>query len=311
MNSKKSRCPLHCNGKHDVSRRKFLQSASTIVAGSLFLGGCCTDSSRSNIIKRIQPQGPGANYTPKIKAAFVRRKEDYGMWWPGAVYDGEAARKKYTQLLRETAQKLGVEIDLRTEPIYSHDETDAWISEAKQTSSDGLMVLLLDRQQHAWPTAHKAADSGIPTIVFSPLGSSFTTNTIQLAKQPGCVIYSTDDFSQVAYGMKMLKAGAKMRKSRCVVIRGDHRQETVMNDLGITLNYIPAKTFLEEYRKMDTTDEVLAMAQEYERWARSRRGATPEDVVNGIKSYSVARNILEKEKGDAISMDCLGALANE
>jgi hypothetical protein len=311
MESKKNRCPIHCNGDHIVSRRKFLYNTSTLVIGSLFIGGCNSDSSKNNIIKRIQPQGPGSTYVPKVKAAFVRRKEDYGMWWPGAVYDGEAARKKYTQLLLETAKKHGIEYDLRTEPIFSDAEADAWISEAKNEKSDGLIVILLDRQQHAWPTAHIAANSGIPTIIFSPLGSSFTTNTIKLAKQPGCVIYSTDDFSQAAYGMKMLKAGAKMQRSKCVVIKGNKRYETIMNDLGITLKYIPAKSFIEEYRNMETSEEILAMAKEYERLANRRKGATPEDVVYGIKSYSVARNILEREKGDAISMDCLGALANE
>ena len=311
MATKKSRCPLHCNNSHDLSRRKFLQNTSTFIIGSLFLGNCTSDSSKNHIIKRIQPYGPGATYIPKIKAAFVRRKEDYGMWWPGAVYDGEAAHRKYTQLLNETAKELRVKFDLRSEPIYSHDEADVWVSEARDENVDGLMVLLLDRQQHAWPTAHKAAESGIPTVVFSPVGSSFTTNTIRLANQPGCVIYSTDDFSQAAYGMKMLKAGARMRSTRCIVLRGDKRFETDMADLGITLRYIPVQTFLDEYRSMNTTDEILAMTREYERQAERRKGATPQDVVNGIKSYCVARNILEREEGDAITMDCLGALANE
>ncbi len=39
--------------------------------------------------------------------------------------------------------------------------------------------------------------------------------------------------------------------------------------------------------------------------------ATREDVVNGIKSYLVAGKILSDEKADAISMDCLGTLADK
>ena len=41
------------------------------------------------------------------------------------------------------------------------------------------------------------------------------------------------------------------------------------------------------------------------------RYATREDVINGIKSYLVAGKILEDEKADAISMDCLGSLADK
>jgi L-fucose isomerase-like protein len=44
--------------------------------------------------------------------------------------------------------------------------------------------------------------------------------------------------------------------------------------------------------------------------ARDIRLANRQDVINGIKSYLVAGRILEEEKADAISMDCLGALGN-
>ncbi|HUT24172.1 MAG TPA: hypothetical protein VM492_07520 [Sumerlaeia bacterium] len=258
----------------------------------------------------MRPCGPASTYAPTIKAAFVRRKGEYGMRWPGQVYDGEAARRKYTAQLAETARALGVRLDLRPEPIHSAAEADAWTAEAGSAKPDGLMVVLLDRQEHAWPTAHKAANTGIPTVVFSPIGSSFTTNTVGLAEKPGCVIYSTDDFRQPAYGMKMIRAGAKMRRVRCIVLRGAERAERQMADLGITLRQLPAQAFLDAYRSLPVTDEVLAAAEETMRRARRITGATREDVVNGIKSYAVARNILEREGGDAITMDCLGALGH-
>ena len=154
------------------------------------------------------------------------------MWWPGAVYDGEAAKKKYTEELISTAKVFGVKLDIRPEPIYNLEEADAWLDKAKSSHVDGLMVMVLDRQQHSWPTAQKAADSGIPTIIFSPLGTSFTTNTVHLVDKPGCIVYSTNDFSQAAYGMKMLKAGARMKHTRCVVIQGKERKEAFTKRVG-------------------------------------------------------------------------------
>jgi hypothetical protein len=245
---------------------------------------------------------------PTVKAAFVRRKGDYGIRWPGAVYDGQAARGKYTVQLTRAAEELGVKLDFRAEPIYSAAEADNWLAEAKSANVDGLMLLLLDRQEHAWPTAAKAVDTGIPTVIFSPVGTSFTTNTVNLADRPGCVIYSTDDFSQPVYGLKMLKAGAKMRRARCVVIKGDERFDLTMADLGITLRHIPANTFIEEYNRTPDSEEILAMANDYIRRARRITGATRQDVINGLKSYYVAGKILEREGADAITMDCLGAL---
>jgi len=258
----------------------------------------------------MRPCGPASEYVPTIKAAFVRRKEDYGMWWPGAVYDGKAARRKYTAKLIETAKALGVKLDLRPQPIYSLEEADAWLAHAKAENVDGLIVMVHDRQRHSWPTAYKAVDTGIPTVIFSPVGTSFTTNTMRLAKRNGCVVYSTDDFSQAAYGMKMLKAGAKIRHARCLVLKGDKRfDKSLAPDLTITLRHLPAKTFLDEYNKTAVTNEILAMADDYMRRARRRTGATRQDVINGVKSYFIARSIIEREKADAITMDCLGAIA--
>jgi hypothetical protein len=236
--------------------------------------------------------GPASGYEPVIRAAFVRRKEDYGMWWPGEIYDGEAARKKYTEELQKTAGTIGVKLDLKPSPIYSPEEADSWLAENSAKRIDGQMLLLLDRQQHTWPTAFKAADTGIPTIIFSPLGTSFTTNTIHLADKPGCVIYSTNDFSQPAYGMKMLKAGTLMKKTRCVVIKGDERYENILGDTGITLQYVPAGTFIENYNSIPVNREVVALADDYIKLAKDIRQATREDVMNGIKSYLVAGMLL-------------------
>jgi hypothetical protein len=230
------------------------------------------------------------------------------MWWPGAVWDGEAARRKYTAQMLETAKKLGVKLDLRPQPIHSIEEAETWLAQAKAANADGLLVMVHDRQRHSWPTAIKAVDTAIPTVIFSPVGTSFTTNTLALAERKGCIVYSTDDFAQAAYGMKMLTAGAKIRQVRCIVLKGDKRYDESMADLGITLRHLPAKTFLDEYNSTPVNEQVLAMAEDYLRRARRRTGATRQDVINGVKSYFVARNIIEREQADAITMDCLGAI---
>jgi len=230
------------------------------------------------------------------------------MRWPGDIYDGQAARKMYTDKMISTASKLGAKFNLRSEPIYSLAEAEGWIAEAQTENVDGLMLVMLDRQEHSWPTAQKIAQSNIPSIIYSPLGTSFTTNTINLADTPGCVIYSTNDFSQAAYGMKMLCAAAKMRRTRCVVIKGEKCYDATLADTGITLRHVPAKTFIDEYNRTADTKDIAALADDYIRRARRLKGAARQDVINGLKSYYVAGKILENEQADAITMDCLGAL---
>ncbi|KPK47706.1 MAG: hypothetical protein AMK72_08115 [Planctomycetes bacterium SM23_25] len=306
---RRNRCAAKCSHGHPLSRRAFL-GASAWTLGSAVLTGCgnLADRRPAAGLAPMKPCGPASTCVPTLRAAFVRRKGPYGMRWPGAVYDGEAARAMYTKKIRETAESLGMKLDLRPEPIFSSAEADAWVAECRAAQPDGLLVVLLDRQQHAWPTANKAIDSGIPTVIYSPVGSSFTTNTAAPSKKPGCVIYSTDDAAQLVYGMKMIHARTKMRAARCIVLRGGERRDTTLADLGIALRYVPAKAFLDEYQKTAVTDEVRAMAEDYIRRARRVTGASRDDVINGVKGYVVARTILEREEGDAITMDCLGAL---
>jgi len=311
----KNRCISKC--QCSSSRREFIKKSGIFTAGSLTLGSLLVNDfslyarEKGVMIPNLNGYGQASGYVPKIKATFVRRKGEYGMRWPGAVYDGEAAMINYTEKLKQAAVELGFSLELRDTPLYNPDEADAWLKEAKESKSDGLLVLVHDRQEHSWPTAQKAAESGIPTVIFSPLGTSFTTNTINLADKPGCVVYSTDNFNQVIYGLKMLKAGARMKNSRCVVIKGKERSETLLTaDTGITLQYVPDDTFIKIYNNLPVDAKVIKMADDYLKQAKSIRLATRQDVINGIKSYLVAGKILENEKADAISMDCLGALGN-
>ena len=308
------RCPAGCDHNCKVSRRGFLAASASLAAAGL-LSSCSApqgrDASAGGMpVRRIRQKGPASRCVPTVKVCFVRRKGAYGMAWPGEYFDGEAALRNYTRDLTATARDLNMTLDLRPVPLYNQAEADAWVAEAAAAKPDGLIVVLLDRQQHAWPTAGKAIDTGIPTVVASPLGTSFTTNTAGPSKKPGCFICSTDDFRQVRYGMKMLHAGAKLRATRCLVIRGAGGPDGEMAHLGIKLRNLPAGVFIEEYRKTPDTPEVLALADDLLRRARRQAGATRQDVINGIKSYVVARTLLEREEADAITMDCLGALGN-
>jgi hypothetical protein len=289
-----------------VSRRDFVKTGSVSIVSASLVGGLF--SGRPLLAQKIKPSGPASQCVPTVKACFVRRKGDYGMRWPGQIYDGEAARNKYIGQITATAKELGIKLDLQPTPLHSIEEGEAWVAKAVEAKPDGLLVVLLDRQEHAWPTANVAMDSGIPTVVFSPVGSSFTTNTGPVAKKPGSFICSTDDFDQVKYGMKMLRAGAKMRATRCLVIKGNKRADREIPHLGIKLCVVPAQVFKEEYGKTPVDDQVRAMAKDLTDRAEKQIGPSEQDVINGIKSYVVAGRLMEREGCDAITMDCLGAL---
>jgi len=299
-------CSISLQSPLQTRRRFLLTIGGATLVPSLRPLAQADDERTANA--RIRPAGPGASYTPRVHAAFVRRKEDYGMLWPGAVYDGATALRNYRDEILLAEKELGIRISLRSDPIHSLEEAEAWLATARHDQPDGLLVVVLDRQQHSWPTANLAIDTGIPTVVFSPIGTSFTTNTTAPSTKSNNFIASTSDFAQARYGLKMIRAAAKLRAMRYIVLKGDRRQDSQLDFFGTRLRYLPANSFLEEYEQLPVTNEIQRMADDYVRHARRVCGATQQDLVNGIKSYVVARNILKREKGDAITMDCLGAL---
>ena len=254
--------------------------------------------------------GPAGNYTPNIRAAFLRRNENYGMRWPGEIYDGEAARKRYIEKIRESSEKLGIKADISTKPIYSLEEGEKWIQSAVDEKADGILLVTLDRQEHTWPTVGKAIDNKLPVVVFSPLGSSFTTNTSLYNKKDGVFIASTDDFKQAEFGMRMLKAGAKIRETRyLVIIQGiDETTEISLDHFGTKLRFIPAGHFIEQYKNLSNSKKASELARDCMSHAHHIHDVSEEDVINGARSYYAVTRLLEREKADAVTMDCLGVL---
>ncbi|MHC4623715.1 MAG: hypothetical protein ACYS4W_07415 [Planctomycetota bacterium] len=282
----------------DLSRRQFLVATSGATVGATFFASCLgTFGMKAEA--RLGADGRGAKYVPRIKAAFVCRKGD----------GGNAALNEFREKFKSQVSERSVKVCLRPEPIYSIKEGAGWVSQAKAEQADGLLVVLRDRQGHAWATAFKAAGS-IPTVVLTAAGPGPTSNAINVDKRSGMHICPTREFREAAFGLKMLKTGAKLREMRLIVLSGhEHREEAVAH-IGTKLRYLPAKAFVEEYMRTPLTSEVKSIAREYVSKARKTSGVSEEDLFRGVKNYIVARKILEREEGDGIAVDCHGAFAN-
>ncbi len=291
------------------NRREFVKNSGLAAMGLMTLPSLL-GSFRFAAGPDLPHFGPAGNYTPIIRAAFIRREENYGMLWPGEIYDGEAARKNYIEKIRTAAKEMGMVADISTKPIYSLEEGEKWIQDAVDAKTDGLLLVTLDRQQHTWPTVGKALDHNLPVVVFSPLGSSFTTNTSLYNKKDGAFIASTDDFKQAEFGMKMLKAGAKIRETRyLVIIEGiDEITEVSLNHFGTKLRFVPAGHFIDQYNGLRDSNEARELARTCMSHAHHIHDASEEDVINGARSYYAVIRLLEREKADAVTMDCLGVL---
>jgi len=108
----------------------------------------------------------------------------------------------------------------------------------------------------------------------------------------------------------MIRAAKQLQSSRIIVLKGDEPapKDTEIPPFGTKIRTIARQRFVDEWKRIGETEEVLTMASEYIQKAEKVVEPKREEVIHAAKTYFASKNILKKFEGDAISLDCLGLL---
>ncbi|MFW6107196.1 MAG: hypothetical protein ACOC8A_00750 [bacterium] len=296
--SHRTRCPLH------VSRRSFLAS---LAASSAALKMGLFDFASEALAADDTPPGK-----PVIHAAFARPDTDrYWMGWPGAAYDIQASQKLYTRTLREAAKKLGVALQVHEAPLHNTAAADALLEQLEKAKPDGLVLTCMSLNAGWRPINHFVAKKGdLPTVVFSPMGTSFTGHLQPTRDAAKTFVGATQDVRWLAQALRMLKTVWDMQTTRLCIVRGKESVDRPLDVVGTTLRYIPRSRFPQELKKAEASDEVKAIADYYTKEAKKIVEPKPQDILNAATNYVVARRIMRQEKCHGFSMDCLGLVGS-
>ena len=300
-NSAKSGCPLSLN------RRSFLAATGAIAAA--------TKMGLLDFTSSLFAAESGSAKKPRVRAVFVRPNVDkYWMGWPGAAYDIKARQKQYTKILTDAAKELGVNLQITHEPLHNDNLVGALLEDVKENPPDGLIVTCMclhHGTSGSWPHVNNIAKNrgDIPTIVFSPMGTSFTGHLQATRNIPGLYVAATQDLDWLSFGLRMLSTIHKMKNTRICIVAGNKTEDRPLDVIGTTLHYIPGKRFLDEFKKVQLTDEVRAMADYYTRNAKKIVEPKKQDILDAAKNYVVCRRIMAAENCHGISMDCLGPVS--
>ncbi len=289
----KSCCPFMLN------RRRFLTSAG---AAALAVQTGLLDFASSLFAAESKTAGK-----PLVRVVFVRPDvKGYWMGWPGAAYDIAARQRDYTRILNAAAEKFNVELDLRPEPLADESAVNTCLEQLKSQPPNGLMVVSMSLNQ-SWPHINNIAQNrgAVPTIVFSPMGTSFTQHLQGTRNIPGVYVAATQDLDWLTFGIRMFRTMWDMKKTRLCIVQGDKEQDRTLNVIGTTLHYIPRSRYPQEYRKIEQTDQVRELADFYTKNAKKIVEPTKQDIINSVTNYVLARKICAAENCQGISVDCL------
>jgi len=241
----------------------------------------------------------------RIAASFLELPRPYWLGWPGTTYDLDGHQKEYSALLNASAQRLGIMVEKEAQPLNSDATVDGWIAKLKDQKPDGVLVIL--QHIHAWNWANRIADeTKLPTIIFAPVGTAFTGHLAGPSRKTGVFVISSLDWSAVEAGLRMIRAKRMFEETRVLWIRGNQRNETVVERLGTKVRAIPRDTFNQEFDKQPVTDEVRDLAADLRKHALKIVEPNEEDAINAMRAFVTAKRLLAAENAHALSMDCLG-----
>jgi hypothetical protein len=291
-----------------MSRRSFLGAAAACTA-ALTTG--CSSLQSLHTTPKSNEEIEVASFRPRPKvrvmSVMARQKPPYWLGWPGTSYHVEGERARYTQAIADAGRRIGVEIAQEGQPLEENAAVAAFVQKVQAEKPDAVFVTLQHMQ--SWSMAGEIAKAGVPTIVFTPVGTAFTGHINGLAFRPGVHVISSLEIPALEQALRMIRAKRQLEATRMLVVSGKERRE---GKFGlVSLQYVPRVTFEEMFSSTPVTEEAKWIAHQRFREAEKVVEPTKEDGLNAARSYISAKQLLKNEGCNALTTDCLGMVSQK
>ncbi len=291
----------HTNSAGPIDRRAF---GRALGAGALLAPGLGAQAPATR--PALKPAG-------FVKAAFfyppTAQLDAEGYYsWPGKTFDAEGRQTQYTTTLRRLAAELGLRIDIEPAPVDTPNQLSRFISAVQSESPDGLLLILF-KKSHV-ENIYKVLDAiRLPSVVFATLGILLNPMIRQLDGYAHAYrVNSLENLEAVRLGLKMIQTLRRMKDATLVDITNRSRADQRVSHLGTRVVTVPLQDFYDLFAAIGRTSEVNERARRYLREAVKRVEPDENDVYEAAKCYFVLKQIIEREKADAVMMTCLPGL---
>jgi hypothetical protein len=302
-------CPLHhpAFGGGELGRRDFLKGlAIASAAGGAVWGSLAPVAASAETPAPL----PTAKKPPVLKVGYVRHSQAVCGGWPGHGFNNDTACDEYSQKLQAMGKELGVEIDLADAMITDDAGAGRFIEAAQAQHPDAVMIVPLGIFS-MWDRANRIfAALPLPTLVFTPIGTSFTMNTAPLAHKHGCHLTSSLDIGDVRPGLEMVKTASTLKQSTLLVLgRNDYRgtvfEGDVFGRVGTKLKFVGGEEYVKCYSQVQVNDEVRRVAAGAIQGAREIKEVTQPDIEQAARHYLAAKQLLAEHGADGLTAVCL------
>jgi hypothetical protein len=292
-----------------MSRRRFLSATSGALLAAPFLAGAAGEQAPA--------VGEGyvdlAEFLPKTKArivgAVVRPKPEQRTGWPGREYDFEGRRQTFEKGFLEAAERVGVGLELTPDVLDDDAAVNAFASRMLTENPDAILLHIQDLL--ACRSAEIiAVKTGLPTIIFEPIGTSVSGVLLALSRRAGVHVISSSETAPVEQAFRMVRAKHHFENSRVLVLTDTHKHEEVfMKPLGVTVRYMPLSVLCELYLSTPATGEAEEVVRIMRQQAAEVSGPTDQELLDAARWFIATKRLLRAESANALTSDCMEILS--
>lgn len=305
-------CELCWGEKNGLSRRGFLQSvgAGAALVSLSHTGFGVAESlpvaARFGSDKR-KPVFRGASlYVPTKEL----KQEGYYSW-PGSTFNPEEMEKVYQERFDVLSKEMGFEIDWVAGPVNEREGIEAFVKRVQNEKPDGVVLAAFKKtvwQEHG--IALLDALPGTPVVALAPMGVLLAPSVREAqARQGALMISAANPLEGIEAPLRMICTKVKMAESLILNLQGENpKEEKRVLGLGTTVRTVPRQDFIDVFQSMEDTDEVRGLAKEYLSRAVEVVEPNEADVLDAAKTYFTLKTLIEREKADAVMMECLPGL---
>ena len=286
-----------------VGRRDFLASLPACAAG-VPLALAALDRAIAAAGDETAPRP--AKKPAVVKVGYLRPRGARAGGWPGHGYDVNANCREYSAGLEKLGKELGMRIEAGpAAALYGQAEIAKFVASVKAEKPDAILLVPIGLGR--WGQAQRILGEarGIPALIFSHIGASFTMHTTPLATRPGVHLEASCDIRDMRRGLELVKTASALRQSTVLVFHRRPRKGLPYGAVGTRLRFVPSGDYIAAYRKQKVTDEMRRVAEDCAKRAKAVRGIDAQRILDAAKHYFTCKQFLAQHGGDGLTSDCL------
>lgn len=284
----------------DLSRREFL---GTTAAAMAVAGGM---SPHSSILAEVGDAAPAVRLSPaSILVLYLAKPVPT---WPRSDFKPQDDVQRIRPVLEGFEAKRDLAVKFTGHEVLRVSDD---LGRVQGAIKEADALLLFNLTSSMMNLIDPLSDAGLPVVMFSQpySGHDWSQWSKLLAKGRRVEVVASSDFGDLEMPLRVLAAQHHIRQSRVVCIRPDGHATAMSTALekkfGAPIQYVPYSRLQALY---DATDRQAAQrdAGVFMKAALKVVEPKPAEVADAFRLYYAIQKLMEEEKANAITIDCLG-----